>query len=50
MSLLSPSLEAFLAVVRHKTVHGAAATIHLMQTAVTQRIRSVECVHCSSMV
>ena len=42
MSLLSPQLEAFLAIVKHKTVHAAAASIHLTQTAVTQRIRSLE--------
>ncbi len=42
MSLLSPALEAFLAVVKHKTVHGAAEHIHLTQTAVTQRIRTLE--------
>lgn len=42
MSLLSPQLEAFLAVVKHKTVHGAAASVYLTQTAVTQRIRALE--------
>lgn len=42
MSLLSPQLEAFLAVVNCKTVHAAAAKIHLTQTAVTQRIRTLE--------
>lgn len=42
MSLLSPPLEAFMAIVKHKTVHGAASAIHLTQTAVTQRIRSLE--------
>lgn len=42
MSLLSPQLEAFMAIVKHKTVHGAASAIHLTQTAVTQRIRSLE--------
>jgi LysR family transcriptional regulator (chromosome initiation inhibitor) len=42
MSLLSPQLLAFVAIVEHKTVHGAAASIHLTQTAVTQRIRSLE--------
>ena len=42
MSLLSPQLQAFLAVANCKTVHGAAANIHLTQTAVTQRIRSLE--------
>ena len=42
MSLLSPQLQAFLAIVKHKTVHAAATSIHLTQTAVTQRIRSLE--------
>lgn len=42
LSLLSPSLLAFMAVVEHKTVHGAASAIHLTQTAVTQRIRTLE--------
>lgn len=42
MSLLSPQLEAFMAVVKHKTVHGAAEAIFLTQTAVTQRIRALE--------
>lgn len=42
MSLLSPQLQAFLAIVKHKTVHAAAASIHLTQTAVTQRIRALE--------
>lgn len=42
MSLLSPNLLAFMAIVKHKTVHGAASAIHLTQTAVTQRIRSLE--------
>lgn len=42
MSLLSPQLEAFLAVAKYKTVYGAASSIYLTQTAVTQRIRSLE--------
>jgi LysR family transcriptional regulator, chromosome initiation inhibitor len=42
MSLLSPSLEAFYAVARDKTVHGAAKHLGLTQTGVTQRIRSLE--------
>ncbi len=42
MSLLSPQLQAFLAIVKHKTVHAAANSIHLTQTAVTQRIRALE--------
>ncbi|MAZ77752.1 MAG: LysR family transcriptional regulator [Legionellaceae bacterium] len=42
MSLLSPQLQAFMAIVRHKTVHAAAESIALTQTAVTQRIRALE--------
>lgn len=42
MSLLSPQLEAFVAIAKHKTVHAAADAIHLTQTAVTQRIRALE--------
>jgi len=42
MSLLNPPLEAFLAVVKNKTVHGAAETLGLTQTGVTQRIRLLE--------
>lgn len=42
MNLLSPQLEAFVAVAKNKTVHAAADVLHLTQTAVTQRIRSLE--------
>lgn len=42
MSLLSPPLQAFVAIAKYKTVHGAASAIHLTQTAVTQRIRALE--------
>ena len=42
MSLLSPQLLAFMAIAQHKTVHAAANEIHLTQTAVTQRIRTLE--------
>ena len=42
MSLLNPGVEAFLAVVRQGTVHGAAREIGLSQTGVTQRIRALE--------
>lgn len=42
MSLLSPQLEAFMAVAKHKTVHSAASAIHITQTAVTQRIHTLE--------
>lgn len=42
MSLLSPQLIAFIAVAEHKTVHGAALSMNLTQTAVTMRIRALE--------
>jgi LysR family transcriptional regulator, chromosome initiation inhibitor len=42
MSLLSPNLEAFVAIVKNKTVNGAAREIGLTQTAITQRIRALE--------
>lgn len=42
MSLLSPPLQAFVAVAQQKSVHGAADILHITQTAVTQRIRSLE--------
>jgi DNA-binding transcriptional LysR family regulator len=42
MSLLHPGVEAFLAIVRQGTVHGAARQIGLSQTGVTQRIRALE--------
>jgi LysR family transcriptional regulator (chromosome initiation inhibitor) len=42
MSLLSPQLEAFIAIAQVKTVHGAANTLNVTQTAVTQRIRALE--------
>lgn len=42
MSLLSPPLEAFVAVVRRGTVQQAAQDLSLTQTGVTQRIRSLE--------
>src|SRR5260221_5684337 len=41
-TLLSPQLEAFLAVARNKSMHGAAREIHLSQTAITQRIQTLE--------
>ena len=49
MSLLSSQLIAFMAVVKHKTVHAAAEEIHLTQTAVTQRIRTLERSLCTSL-
>ncbi|MEQ1877852.1 MAG: LysR family transcriptional regulator, partial [Bdellovibrionia bacterium] len=42
MSLLGPQLEAFLSVVKRRTVHGAAGDLKLTQTGVTQRIRALE--------
>ncbi|MDR3477860.1 MAG: LysR family transcriptional regulator [Gammaproteobacteria bacterium] len=42
MSLQSHSLQAFMAVAETKTVHAAAGLLHLTQTAVTQRIRTLE--------
>jgi DNA-binding transcriptional LysR family regulator len=42
MSLLSPNLQAFLAIVKTSTVHGAGSKLGLTQTAVTQRIRALE--------
>lgn len=42
MSLLSPELSAFMAILKNGTVHGAARDIGLTQTGVTQRIRSLE--------
>ena len=42
MMLMSHNLQAFLAVTRTGTVVGAAKTLSLTQTAVTQRIKSLE--------
>lgn len=42
MSLLSQNLQAFVAIVKNSTVHGAASELGLTQTAVTQRIRALE--------
>ncbi len=42
MSLLNPGIQAFEAIVRQGTVHGAAREIGLSQTGVTQRIRALE--------
>ena len=42
MSLLSPQLQAFVAITKHHTVHAAAIDLHITQTAVTQRIRGLE--------
>ncbi|WP_116964105.1 LysR family transcriptional regulator [Fastidiosibacter lacustris] len=39
---LSPLLQAFIAVEKAGTVHSAADVLHLTQTAVTQRIKSLE--------
>lgn len=42
MTLLSPQLEAFVAVASHKSIHGGARAVHISQTAMTQRIHSLE--------
>jgi len=42
MSLLSPQLEAFVAITKYQTVHAAAVDLHITQTAVTQRLRGLE--------
>ncbi len=42
MTLLNPQLEVFIAVAKNKSMHGAAKAIHLSQTAITQRVRSLE--------
>lgn len=42
LALLNPHLEAFMAVAKHKTVHAGARAIHISQTAMTQRIHSLE--------
>ncbi|MEZ4751734.1 MAG: LysR family transcriptional regulator [Bdellovibrionota bacterium] len=42
MSLLSPQLEAFMAIVRRSTVQQAAQDLGITQTGVTQRIRTLE--------
>lgn len=42
MSLLGRQLDAFMAIVQYKTVHAAADSLHVTQTAVTQRIRALE--------
>ncbi|OGT29809.1 MAG: hypothetical protein A3E87_05620 [Gammaproteobacteria bacterium RIFCSPHIGHO2_12_FULL_35_23] len=42
MSLLSQQLQAFMAIVEYGTVHSAAESLYLTQTAVTQRLRTLE--------
>lgn len=41
-ALLNPQLIAFMAVAKHKSMHGGAREIHLTQTAITQRIQNLE--------
>lgn len=41
-ALLNPQLEAFMAVAKHQTVHSGARAICISQTAMTQRIQSLE--------
>ncbi|NNF05704.1 MAG: LysR family transcriptional regulator, partial [Candidatus Eisenbacteria bacterium] len=42
MHLLSPKLQAFVSVADNGTVHGAAGKLHITQTGVTQRIKTLE--------
>jgi LysR family transcriptional regulator (chromosome initiation inhibitor) len=42
MKLLSPQLQAFLKIAKLGTVHAAADALNLTQTAVTQRIKTLE--------
>ena len=42
MSLIDPQLVAFLAIVKYKTVHSAAESLYMTQTAITQRIKALE--------
>jgi len=42
MELLTPQLQAFLAVMNHRSVSHAAGEVALTQTAVTQRIKALE--------
>lgn len=42
MKLLSPQLQAFLFTAKLGTVHAAASALHLTQTGVTQRIKTLE--------
>ena len=42
MQLIDPQLATFMAIVEQRTVHAAAATLHLTQTAVTQRLKNLE--------
>jgi len=42
MSLMSPQLQAFLAVAQKGTVHQAATALHITQTGVTQRLKALE--------
>lgn len=42
MTLLSPQLEAFVAVATNKSMHGGARAVHISQTAITQRIHALE--------
>jgi len=42
LALLNPLIEAFMAVAKYKTVHAGARAIHISQTAMTQRIHSLE--------
>lgn len=41
-ALMNPNLDAFMAVAKFKSVHAAARTIHISQTALTQRLQKLE--------
>jgi LysR family transcriptional regulator (chromosome initiation inhibitor) len=41
-NLLAPNLQAFMAIANAQTVHGAAKNLFITQTAVTQRLKSLE--------
>src|SRR5690348_5271969 len=42
LTLLNPQLQVFVAVAKSKSMHSAAKSIHLTQTAITQRIQALE--------
>ena len=42
MKLMSPQLQAFLAITKDGTAHAAADSLNITQTAVTQRIKALE--------
>lgn len=42
MSLIDPQLQAFMAICREGSVHAAAESLHITQTAATQRLKGLE--------